>query len=141
MRLVRAPLALAVSLAVVGCAMPPVDRFILESTGEPVRVNGTNGPLTRERSDAILADLKKRAPDSSIIDRHMAVEEAVAGSPLSIGNKAVLLEDGAQAYPAMLAAIHSARHSINMATYTFDDSKTGQMFADARSSGARPVSP
>ena len=131
MRLVRAPLALAVSLAVVGCAMPPVDRFILESTGEPVRVNGTNGPLTRERSDAILADLKKRAPDSSIIDRHMAVEEAVAGSPLSIGNKAVLLEDGAQAYPAMLAAIHSARHSINMATYTFDDSKTGQMFADA----------
>ena len=111
--------------------MPPVDRFILDRSGEPVRVNGANGPLTRARSDEILAQLKRRAPDSGIIDRHMAVEEAVAGTPLSIGNKAVLLEDGDQAYPAMLAAIHSARHSINMATYTFDDSKTGQMFADA----------
>ena len=132
MRPARAPLALLVSVAVAGCAMPPVDRFILDSAGEtPVRVNGANGPLTRARSDAILAQLKQRAPDSSIIDRHLAVEEAVAGSPLSTGNKAVLLEDGAQAYPAMLAAIHRARHSINMATYTFDDSKTGRMFADA----------
>ncbi|HLX22867.1 MAG TPA: cardiolipin synthase B, partial [Usitatibacter sp.] len=132
MRPTLTPLVLAVSVALAGCAMPPVDRFILDaSDGPPVRVSGANGPLTHARSDAILADLKKRAPDSSIIDRHLAVEQAVAGTPLNAGNKATLLEDGAQAYPAMLAAIHSARRSINMATYTFDDGKTGQMFADA----------
>jgi cardiolipin synthase len=127
-----APLVLAVSVALAGCAMPPVDRFILDASGAPPpRVNGANGPLTHERSDAILANLKQHAPDSGIIDRHLAVEEAVAGTPLSAGNKAILLEDGAQAYPAMLAAIHSARHSINMATYIFDDGQNGKMFADA----------
>jgi cardiolipin synthase len=124
-------LAVAVSLALAGCAMPPVDRFMLDAEAQPVRVNGANGPLTRERSDAILAQLKQRSPDSGIFDRHLALEEAVAGTPLSTGNKAILLEDGAQAYPAMLAAIRSARHSINMATYTFDDGESGQMFADA----------
>jgi cardiolipin synthase A/B len=124
-------LVLAVSLALAGCAVPPVDRFILDTAGEPVRVNGAHGPLTRARSDEILANLKQHAPDSAIVDRHLAVEEAVAGSPLSIGNKAVLLEDGDHAYPAMLAAIHSARHSIHMAMYIFDDSQTGQMFAAA----------
>lgn len=129
---VRAPAMLALVAAVAGCAMPPVDRFILDASREPpVRLSGANGPLTRARSDAILEQLKERSPDSGIIDRHMAVEEAVAGSPLSIGNSAVLLEDGDQAYPAMLAAIRSARHSIHLATYTFDDGETGQMFADA----------
>ena len=131
MKPARAALVLAVSLAAAGCAMPPVDRIMLEASAEPVRVNGANGPLTRARSDQILAQLKQHAPDFGIIDRHLAVEEAVAGTALSAGNKAVLLEDGRQAYPAMLAAIHSARRSIHMATYIFDDSQTGQMFADA----------
>jgi cardiolipin synthase len=31
----------------------------------------------------------------------------------------------------MLAAIHAARHSVNMATYTFDDGENGRMFAEA----------
>ncbi len=118
--------------ALAGCAMPPVDRIILDASREgSVRLNGAHGPLTRARSEAILADLKRRSPDSSIIDGHIAVEEAVAGSPLSVGNKAVLLKDGDEAYPAMLAAIHSARRSIHLVTYIFDDGETGQMFADA----------
>ena len=128
---VRAVLAVAVSVAVAGCAMPPVDRYLLDSSGERVQLNGPHGPLTRARSDEILAELKKRAPDSGIIDRHLAVEEAVAGTPLSVGNKATLLRDGREAYPAMLSAIRSARHSINLAVYIFDDSDTGKTFADA----------
>ena len=134
----RASLALAVSVALGGCAMPQVDRFMIDASRAPdVRVQGANGPLSRERSQAILDKLRQRAPDSGIIDRHLAVEEAVAGTSLSAGNKAVLLEDGAQAYPAMLAAIRSARQSINMATYTFDDGETGQLFADALAERAK----
>jgi len=127
----RIRLALAVCVALAGCAMPPVDRFMIDASGEAPSLSGPQGPLTRARSEAILDELKRRAPGSGIIDRHLAVEEAVAGSPLSTGNQATLLEDGKQAYPAMLAAIRSARHSIHMATYTFDDGKTGQMFAEA----------
>ena len=36
--------------------------------------------------------------------RHLAVEEAVAGSPLTTGNRVRLLRDGPETYRAMLAS-------------------------------------
>src|SRR5262249_3516552 len=103
-------MAFVAMLALAGCAMPPIDRLALEEArGTPVRLEGARGPLTYAQSQAILDDLKKRSPETSIFDRHVAVEESVAGTPLSVGNKAVLLEDGDAAYPAMLEAIRLAR--------------------------------
>lgn len=53
------------------------------------------------------------------------------GQPLTQGNRIEPLVGGEQAYPAMLAAIVSARHSIVLASYIFEDKGVGAEFVDA----------
>lgn len=59
--------------------------------------------------------------------------------PLCHGNRVEPLENGDGAFPAMLQAIASARHSIAFATYIFDADRVGAEFAraleDARQRG------
>jgi cardiolipin synthase len=98
----------------------------------PVQLEGARGPLPPERSKAILASLKTQAPaDSGILDRHLAVENAVTGSPLVVGNRVTLLQDGQSTYDAMLAAIAAAKDHVNFETYIIDDDDIGRRFAEA----------
>ena len=97
----------------------------------PVRLEGARGPLTGAESERVLAALKKKTPDTGILERHVAIEEALAGNPLTVGNKVTLLQDGQATYPAMLAVIRSAKHEVHMETYIFDDDEVGRPFADA----------
>jgi phosphatidylserine/phosphatidylglycerophosphate/cardiolipin synthase-like enzyme len=55
------------------------------------------------------------------LKRHMAIEQVVAGTPLYAGNKAAILQDGYQTFPAMFAAIRGASRSIYLEYYIFDD--------------------
>ena len=57
--------------------------------------------------------------------------DRVTRFPLLPGNRIVPLHNGDQAYPAMLAAIGQARHSIHLSTYIFDGDRTGRAFAEA----------
>ena len=118
--------------------MPPVDRQMLdEARATPVRIEGARGPLTYSQSQAILTDLKQRSPETSIFDRHLAVEESVAGAKLTLGNRATLLEDGEAVYPAMLNAIRAAKRTVHIEVYIFDDGNMGEAFAQALISRAR----
>ena len=131
---IRARLAcvFAIMLGLTACAMPPLDRYMMEARAStPVKVSGTKGPLSRAQSDAVLAKLKAGAQDTNIFDRHLAVEESIAESPLSIGNKVVLLQDGPATYKAMFAALQAARDHIHLEMYIFEDDEVGQRFADA----------
>ena len=47
------------------------------------------------------------------------------------GNQVALLRTGGETFPAMLAAIASARRSIVFETYIWEDDRTGRRFADA----------
>ena len=124
-------------LALAGLAacntLPRVTPDMAARAARPVRVQGAHGPLSAARSKAILDGLKSRSSDSDsdIFSRHLALEEALAGSPLVAGNKVVLLQDGATTYAAMFAAIRDARDHINMETYILDDDEIGRRFADA----------
>jgi cardiolipin synthase A/B len=55
----------------------------------------------------------------------------VTGSPLTSGNRLEILQGGDEAYPAMLAAIEGARHSVALASYIFRNDKAGNAFAAA----------
>ncbi len=92
---------------------------------------GSHGFLSPAQSRAMLARLAQKAPDSSAFQRHLALEEAIVGSPLTVGNRVRLLRDGPATYRAMLAAIEGARDHIHMETYIFDDDEVGQRFAAA----------
>ncbi|MDA5194852.1 cardiolipin synthase [Govanella unica] len=55
----------------------------------------------------------------------------VTALPLHSGNRVEALENGEEAYPAMLAAIEAAQSSIAFATYIFDNDVAGQAFVAA----------
>jgi len=97
----------------------------------PTQVEGPRGPLPASRSREILAGLERGADDTGIFDRHLAVEQAVTGTPLVSGNRVRLLEDGPDTYRAMFAAIAAASDHINMETYILEDDEVGRLFADA----------
>jgi len=56
---------------------------------------------------------------------------------LLCNNAVRLLRNGAEAFPAWLAAIASTRSRISMEMYIFNDDKIGQRFAEALSQAAR----
>ena len=59
------------------------------------------------------------------------VGQQVTGKPLLGGNSVQPLTDGDNAYPAMLAAMDAAEHSITLQTYIFHNDKAGQVFVEA----------
>lgn len=113
-----------------GCAtLPDVNASMAGTDGAPVRFEDGSGPLTRQENAVLHRQLRSGADDTSILDRHIAVEEAIVGSPLVVGNKAVLLQDGHATYAAMFAAIRQAKDHINLETYIIEDDDIGHQFA------------
>jgi cardiolipin synthase len=111
--------------------LPTIVPDLARRSGPAVQLEGASGPLSVAQSKAIIAGLEKRGQATGIFERHLALEEAIVGSPLTIGNKVVLLQDGPATYQAMLAAILKARDHINMETYILEDDEIGQRFAAA----------
>lgn len=112
-------------------ALPRIVPDMAQAPSAPVQLDGIHGPLSAERSKAILDRLKSTHAETNIFDVHLAIEESVAGSPLTEGNKVDLLQDGPSTYQSMIKAIEAARDHINMETYILDDDEVGQRFADA----------
>lgn len=123
-------LALALVL-LAGCSSLP--RYVPDLMPQqgPIQVAGARGLLSDARSRTILDALERRGLATDIFERHLALEEAIAGYPLTTGNKVMLLQDGPATYQAMLSAIAAARDHVNMETYILDDDEVGQRFAQA----------
>jgi len=120
------------SLALAGCAsLPDAERELEKPHAQTVELNSANGPVSAGRSAAILDELKSKSGDTDILQKHLALEQAInADSPLVLGNKLVLLQDGPATYQAMFAAIRKAKDHINLETYIFEDDEIGRQFAD-----------
>lgn len=130
-RAARVVLLLAASLA--GCSSLPVITPDL-SRADPgtIQFQTASGHIVSpERSREIVARLASVGGDSDVMARHLALEQSIAESPLSLGNHVSLLENGPRTYAAMFDAIASAHDSINMETYILEGDETGQRFADA----------
>ena len=118
-------------LAVAGCAtLPDTHALIERHAGQAARFENASGPLSAQRNAAVLAELKRKSGDIDILEKQIALEQAINGSPLILGNKVTLLEDGAGTYPAMFAAIRNAQDHINLETFIFEDDEVGNQFAD-----------
>ncbi len=119
-------------LCIAGCSsLPTIVPDLARPAGAAVQLEGSRGPLSAAQSKAVLDGLGASGQPTSIFDRHLALEEAIVGSPLTTGNQVSLLKDGPATYRAMLAAIAAARDHINMETYILDDDEVGQRFAQA----------
>jgi cardiolipin synthase len=89
-----------------------------------VRHRADPPPVADEPSGTHLAPLARML--NNVMDR-----------PLVAGNSVEALVDGAQAYPAMLEAIESARGSIMLASYIFNGDGIGAQFVDALARAAQ----
>jgi cardiolipin synthase len=128
-RLVAA--AAACLLAAAGCAtLPDTDALIERHAGQAARFENASGPLTARKSAAVLAELKRKSGDIDILEKQIALEQAINGSPLILGNRVVLLQNGAATYAAMFAAIRGARDHVNLESFIIEDDETGRQFAD-----------
>jgi len=118
-------------LAAAGCAtLPDTDALIERHTGQAARFENARGALSAQKSAAILAELKRKSGDIDVLEKQIVLEQAVVGSPLIVGNKVALLQDGAATYAAMFAAIRNARDHINLESYIIEDDEIGRQFAD-----------
>ena len=122
--------AIAACLLLGACAVPDIDRHTLHAERLPASVEGARGPLSAAERDRLFAAIERKSPGTDLLGRHQAVEEALAGNPLSAGNQVTLLEDGPATYAAMLQAIDAARHHVHLEVYIMEDDEVGRRFAE-----------
>jgi cardiolipin synthase len=95
---------------------------------------GVHKTISRE----VPEDLGEPEHDGAEHLKHIArVVSRVVAQPLTAGNKIEPLVNGDEAFPAMLAAVESAKHSISLCTYIFDNDATGKRFVAALDRAAR----
>jgi len=129
LRRIATGILLGIGLGALGaCAtVPNVEPVMNQSANadDKPQLSGARGPLSVEQSKTILDKLRAQAPDSDVLQRHLAIEEAIAESPLMVGNRTRILHDGAATFGAMFAAIRGARDHVNLEYYIFEDIESG----------------
>jgi cardiolipin synthase len=120
----RTLIALAVCALAAGCAVVPTVDDTPRPQSAP-QIVGARGPLSEQQSKALLDKIAPEPGDAGILKRHLVIEQAVAETPLVAGNTTHLLVDGEQTFPAMFAAIKSARQTLNLEYYIFEDIDSG----------------
>jgi len=115
-----------------GCAtLPDAKREMAAPHAQQVEFEGAHGSVSVARSEAILGRLEGKDGASELLQKHLAYEQAVnSHSPLVLGNKLTLLQNGPPTYQAMFTAIREAKDHINLETYIFDDDEAGKQFSD-----------
>ena len=82
----------------------------------------------QESRDPVSQDSATAAEERTPLAR---VAAAVTGVSLTAGNRVTALNNGEQAFPAMLAAISEAKSTVYLCTYIFETNRTGLLFVDA----------
>jgi cardiolipin synthase A/B len=113
----------------VACSTLPDIRREPPGQAAPVLASA-EGLLSAERSQAVLEAIDRRSGGSDILKKHIAVEEAITSTPMVMGNRVTLLQDGPATYRAMYAALRTARDHVNLQTYIFEDDEIGRQMAD-----------
>ncbi|MGH8232214.1 MAG: phospholipase D-like domain-containing protein, partial [Steroidobacteraceae bacterium] len=116
-------MALAVLAAcLAGCAhIPEVPEPVATGTAAEIQVQGARGALSQRATAGVLKRLAAQAPDSGALQRHLVIEQNIAGSPLYTGNRITVLRDGPDTFAATFGAIHQAQHYLYLEYYIFED--------------------
>jgi len=116
---------------VVACAsLPDTNELIAQQVVSEAQFDSSHGPLSRQSSANILAELKRISGDIDVLERQIVLEQAITDSPLIVGNKVSLLQDGTETYSAMFASLRNAKKNINLESYIIEDDEIGRQFSD-----------
>ena len=96
---------------------------------------GVNRVRTRARQLraglSTVANGKDALPPEDFATQLTRIGDAVTQRPRLPGNEVVALENGENAFPLMLEAIRSARHTVWLSTYIFETDAVGREFITA----------
>jgi len=114
-----------------GCAsLPDTESILAQHQAQAARFENARGALSVTTNAAILARLQRGSGDIDILEKQIALEQAINDSPLVLGNKVTLLQNGPATYRAMFAAIAQAKDHINLESYIIEDDAVGREFAN-----------
>jgi len=117
-------------VSAVGCAsLPDTQAILARRCDQQIRFDTARGPASEQRQAIELAALKRASGDIDILGKQIAQEQAINTSPLILGNRATLLQDGPVTYAAMFAAMAQAQDHINLESYIIEDDAVGHEFA------------
>lgn len=124
-------MVLGLTTALQACAtLPDAQRNREIPHAKQVEFEGSRGKVSNVKSDAIIEQLEGRQGKSDLLDKHLAYQQAInQNSPLVLGNKLRLLQDGPDTYQAMFAAIREAKDHVNLETFIFADDESGRAFS------------
>ncbi len=125
---VRCVAVAVAAAALAGCAaVPDLSPKIEQASANPQapHIVAPPGPLSAHESRKIIARLARKPDETGVLQRHAAIEEALAERPLIGGNRTRILRDGWQSFPAMFQLMRAARSSINLEYYILEDISSG----------------
>lgn len=123
------PVVILICFLLLGaCTVPDADESIARVSAPAA---AAAGPDVSQVSIAPHAAAGRVGGDD-ILARHLAIEEKVAGTPLTADNKVTVLRDGPETFRAIAAAIRGARHHVNLEYYTIEDVMLGEAGAEMR---------
>lgn len=104
-------------------SVPDIDGLVgrAGSGSSRPQIVGARGPLTVKQSRMVLARLELESPHSDVLARHLALEDALADSPLVVGNRITLLRDSAATLAATFRIIREAKDHLNLEYYIVED--------------------
>jgi cardiolipin synthase len=110
-----------------------VNRIRRRRVGDLSRPAPPSEPAEREAAET---EERLAAIDAPEFTDLVRLGRRLTGRPLRSGNRVEPLENGEEAYPAMLQAIAEARRTVNLSTYIFQADGTGREFVEALSAAA-----
>lgn len=123
MKYLHRAIFLILCAGVTACASLPDAHKIIDQSAQnatPPEIIGAQGPLTAEQSSELL----KNIGVTDALQRHLAIEQAVAKTRLVAGNSTLVMQDGKQTFKAIFAAIKGAKSYVNLEYYIFEDVKS-----------------
>ncbi len=118
--------------------VPDFERFLNSHVARLTRIMGVRGPLSMRKSRKVLRRAGLDPAAISAMERHFAIEQAIAETPLVAGNKTRLLRDGEETFRAMFAAITAAKDHVHLEYYILEDIESdGMRLSDLLVSKAR----
>lgn len=130
----------AALLALLGaCSSLPRINPDMARTAPAIQIEGARGPLSSARSKEILDGLRRGGRSTDVLERHLALEQALSDSPLlavhAIGSSPD--EPFSLIYATLISAIDSAEREVLLTNAYFVPDP--QLLASLKAAGARGV--
>ena len=118
-------------LSLTACAtIPNAKELSTGPAGKIPVVQGADHPLTPAQDTKAMQSVARYPGDDEKLQRQVAVEGQVAGTPLVAGNAVTLVQNGRPTYDLMEQAILSAKTNISVESYTMEGDSIGTAITD-----------